>query len=190
VNFLFRSPLWPIRSMDSFPVGETMATGTPLLDINEIVAGKMVALLDRATARDLFDSAQLAEKEGLDTNKLRTAFVVYGAASRRDWRTVGPANLPDDTVDVRNYLIPLLPHDRVDDREMTDVATLRRLALQLLERVFPLTSAEAQFLDGVNDHGIIDPGFLTTDAALADRIRSCPALMWKAQNVREYKGIA
>jgi hypothetical protein len=188
VNFLFRSPLWPVRSMDSFPVGEAMATGTPLLDMNEIVAGKMVALLDRATARDLFDSAQLARKDGLDTNKLRTAFVVYGAASRRDWRTVGPTNLPDDTLDVRKYLTPLLPRDKVDDRETTDVAALRRQALLLLERVLPLTSAEVQFLDGVNDHGIIDPGFLTTDVALADRIRSCPALLWKAQNVREYRG--
>jgi hypothetical protein len=146
-------------------------------------------LLDRATARDLFDAAQLAEKAGLNTAKLRTAFVVYGAASRRDWRTVDLSNLPGDTVDVRNYLLPLLRGSAVDDRTMTDVATLRQRALPLLERVLPLTSVEVQFLDDINDRGVINPALLTADDTLADRIRICPALLWKAQNVRQYKGL-
>jgi predicted nucleotidyltransferase component of viral defense system len=189
MNFLFRSLLWSVRSMNSMPVGETMASSIPVVDVHEVVAGKLVALLDRATARDLFDAAQLAEKAGLDTGKLRTAFVVYGAASRRDWRTVDLSNLPEDTVDVRNYLLPLLRGSAVDDRTMTDVATLRQRALPLLERVLPLTSAEVRFLDDINDRGVIDPALLTADDTLADRIRACPALMWKAQNVREYKGL-
>jgi len=189
VNFLFRSLLWPVCIMNSMSVGETMASSIPVVDVHELVAGKLVALLDRATARDLFDAAQLTQKEGLDTGKLRTAFVVYGAASRRDWRAVDLANLPGDTVDVRNYLLPLLRRSAMDDRTMTDVTTLRQRALPLLERVLPLTSTEVQFLNDINDRGVIDPALLTADDALADRIRICPALLWKAQNVRQYKGL-
>ena len=189
VNFLFRSLLWPVCVMNSMSVGETMASRIPVVDVHEVVAGKLVALLDRAAARDLFDVAQLAEKAGLDTAKLRTAFVVYGAASRRDWRTVNLSNLPGDTVDVRNYLLPLLRGSAVDDTTMTDVTTLRQRALPLLERVLPLTPAEIQFLDDINDRGVIDPDLLTVHDTLADRIRICPALLWKAQNVRQYKGL-
>jgi hypothetical protein len=173
--------------MNSIPLGDAIASNVPVLDVHEVVAGKLVALLDRATARDLFDAAQLAEKEGLDTDKLRTAFVVYGATSRRDWRTVDLANLPGDTLDVRNYLIPLLRRSAVDDSTMTHVATLRQRALPLLEHVLPLTSAEVQFLNDINDRGVVEPALLTADETLADRIRTCPALMWKAQNVRQYK---
>ncbi len=190
VNFLFRSPLWPVCIMDSVFVGETMATGIPVVDIHELVAGKLVALLDRATARDLFDAAQFAKKADLDTGKLRTAFVIYGATSRRDWRTVGLANLPGDTLDVRNYLLPLLRRSAADDTTMTDVTTLRQQSLPLLERVLPRTPTEIQFLEHINDRGVIEPALLTSDDALADRIRICPALMWKAQNVRQYKGLA
>jgi hypothetical protein len=72
---------------------------------------------------------------------------------------------------------------------MTDVMTLKQRALPLLERVLPLTSAEVQFLNGINDRGAIEPALLTADETLADRIRTCPALLWKAQNVRQYKGL-
>lgn len=190
VNFLFRMLLWPVSIMDSVFVGETRATAIPVVDVHELVAGKLVALLDRATARDLFDAAQFAEKAHLDTARLRIAFVVYGAASRRDWRTVGLANLPGDTVDVRNYLLPLLRRSATDDTTMTDVTTLRQRCLPLLERVLPLMPTEIEFLEYINDHGIIEPALLTSDAALADRIRVCPALVWKVQNVRQYKGLA
>jgi hypothetical protein len=88
---------------------------------------------------------------------------------------------------VRNYLLPLLRRSAVDDRTMTDVTTLRQRALPLLERVLPLTLAEVQFLDDINDRGVIDPALLTADKTLADRIKTCSALMWKAQNVRQYK---
>jgi hypothetical protein len=50
MNFLFRSLLWPVRSMNSMSVGETMASSIPVVDVHEAVAGKLVALLDRATA--------------------------------------------------------------------------------------------------------------------------------------------
>ena len=90
---------------------------------------------------------------------------------------------------VINYLLPLLRRSAVDDRTMTDVATLRQRALPLLERVLPLTSVEVQFLDNINNRGVIEPALLTADKTLADRIRICPALMWKVQNVRQYKGL-
>ncbi len=51
------------------------------------------ALLSRRQARDLFDCSNLFRLDGLDRERLRLAFVVYGAMSRKDWRTVTPGDV-------------------------------------------------------------------------------------------------
>ncbi len=55
LNFLFRLPLWPVslRSMSS--IHYTKVTNIPVLDIHELAAGKLTALLSRIAARDLED---------------------------------------------------------------------------------------------------------------------------------------
>jgi predicted nucleotidyltransferase component of viral defense system len=60
----------------------------PILDLHELAAGKLVALLARGQARDLFDSHRILNLTDLDLDRLRIAFVVYGGMNRKDWRTV------------------------------------------------------------------------------------------------------
>jgi len=88
VNFVFRVPLWPPKVMASRPVGVWQATDIQVLDIHELAAGKLAALLSRKQARDLFDCSHLFRTGVLETGRLRLAFVLYGAMNRRDWRTV------------------------------------------------------------------------------------------------------
>jgi predicted nucleotidyltransferase component of viral defense system len=76
LNFMFRIPLWPVTIADSHPVGTWQATQIPIIDIHELAAGKLAALLARRQARDLFDSHGILRMENLDQNRLRTAFVV------------------------------------------------------------------------------------------------------------------
>ena len=82
LNFMFRVPLWPVTITDSYSVGAWWATEIPVLDRHELAAGKLVALLSRRQARDLFDGHRLLRMDGIDSNRLRTAFVVYGAMNR------------------------------------------------------------------------------------------------------------
>ena len=56
INYMYRVPLWPITAMDSHRVGPWRATGVPVVDVHELAAGKLAALLSRHRARDLFDS--------------------------------------------------------------------------------------------------------------------------------------
>ncbi|WP_073476831.1 nucleotidyl transferase AbiEii/AbiGii toxin family protein [Desulfatibacillum alkenivorans] len=88
LNFMFCVPLWPVVSSESKNIGAWAAHDIPLLDIHEILAGKLAALFARRQARDLFDCYNLFEKEGLDRSKIRSAFIAYGAMNRKDWRTV------------------------------------------------------------------------------------------------------
>jgi predicted nucleotidyltransferase component of viral defense system len=188
VNFILRTPLWHVHLMSSVPAGHISVSNFPLLDIHELIAGKLVALLDRATARDLFDAAQLAQMDDLDSAKLRLAFVVYGAASRRDWRTVDLSRL-SQSGRARNHLVPLLREADTRANDAADVEALAQKAHALLSRVLPLTQAEVEFVSDINDKGLIHASLLTSDGALADIIAQHPSLAWKVQNVRRFKGL-
>jgi hypothetical protein len=48
-------------------------------DIHEIAGGKLTALLAPHAARDLFDTHQLVAQGELDRERMRLAFVAYGA---------------------------------------------------------------------------------------------------------------
>lgn len=88
VNFMFRVPLWPPVTRDSRPVGSYTAAGVTVLDLHELAAGKLAALLARHASRDLFDAHLLLTQGKVERERLRLAFVVYGAMNRRDWRGV------------------------------------------------------------------------------------------------------
>lgn len=188
VNFMFRVSLWPVQTMDSRPVGIWQALGIAVVDMHELAAGKLSALLSRRQARDLFDCSNLSHLDGLDQKRLRLAFVVYGAMSRKDWRTVTPGDVDFDIADLDQKLIPTLRASGIERIQKDHfgkglVADCRKFLFGLL----PFTDSEMEFLNQILDKGKISPELLTDDADLQDRIRRHPLLEWKAMNVREFK---
>lgn len=108
LNFMFRVPLWPVTIRDSHSVGARQATEIPVLDHHELAAGKLAALLSRRQARDLFDGHRILRMDEIDSNRLRTGFVVYGAMNRKDWRTVPADDVEFDATELARQLIPTL----------------------------------------------------------------------------------
>jgi predicted nucleotidyltransferase component of viral defense system len=192
LNFLLRTPLWPPERIDSRALGTFRATDIPVLDIHELAAGKLAALLSRTASRDLFDASQLLRGGGLDAAKLRLAFVVYGGTSRKDWRTVSVDNVTVDAAEADTMLIPLLRGS--DTPRRSDMAqwtkTLATDCHELLSMVLPLADHELDFLERLNGKGEVVPDVLTDDQRMRDTIRAHPGLLWKAQNVRQYRGSA
>ncbi len=192
VNFLLRTPLWPAERIDSRAVGTFRATDIPVLDVHELAAGKLAALLSRTASRDLFDASQLLRGGGLDAAKLRLGFVVYGGTSRKDWRTVSVDNVIVDAADADAMLLPLLRGR--DTLQRTDLAqwtkTLATDCHDLLSMVLPLADNELEFLERLNGKGEVAPDLITDDHRIRDIIRVHPGLLWKAQNVRQHRGAA
>ena len=188
VNFMFRIPLWPIQTMDSRPVGIWQAAGIAVVDMHELAAGKLTALLSRRQARDLFDCSNLFNLNGLDRKRLRLAFVVYGAMSRKDWRTVTPSDVNFDIADLDQKLIPTLRSSAIERIQKDHFGkSLVADCRNFLSGLLPFTKNEMEFLDQVLDKGKIAPELLIADADMQDRIRRHPLLEWKAMNVREFK---
>lgn len=189
INFLLRAPLWPTRPSDSRPVGFYRAQEVPMLDLHDLAGGKLAALFSRTASRDLFDTCKLLRRDDLDRIKLRLAFVVYGGANRRDWRTVSPDDVRVDPVELQSQLLPTL---RITMEESpTNVAAwgeqLVSECRDLLGKVLPLTAEEQEFIARLNDRGEIAPELLTSDLTMQATIREHPALCWKTLNVRQYR---
>jgi predicted nucleotidyltransferase component of viral defense system len=189
LNFLQRVPLWPTTLGDSVAVGKHQAKNVRIMDIHELAAGKLTALLSRTAARDLFDAASLADLKTLDIEKLRLAFVVYGSGSRTDWRTVTTKDITVDPKDIENRLVPMLSETAVPTTKDLHpwISNLSEKAHRFLEKVLPLSGPELAFLERLLESGEIEPDLLTKDAALAGKIQTAPGILWKAKNVKSYK---
>ena len=192
LNFMFRQPLWDIQLVDSHPFGDFQATGIPLLDLHELAAGKLAALLARGQARDLFDSQRILNMDDLERDRLRIAFVTYGGMNRKDWRTVAIEDVNFDAAELTRLLIPSL-HVRATQVQGSPAqygVWLVKECREGLAAVLPFSETEREFLDSLLDLGKIDSTILTPDTTLQKRIQSQPLLEWKALNVRRHKGLS
>lgn len=186
-----RTPLWGHAASASRPVGSFTVADVPVLDAHELAAGKFAALFGRTASRDLFDARGLVHRGGLDRDRLRLGFVVYGGINRRDWREVSLDDVQASPADVDRLLVPMLRADVAPARNQIAEWTQRLVAdcKDLLSLVLPLEPRERQFLDALNDRGEIVPEILTPDVRLQELIRAHPGLLWKAHNVRKHRGL-
>lgn len=212
VNYRYRVPLWPVSAMDSQRLGSWKVRSIPVVDIHELVAGKLCALFSRSRARDLYDSrlvlspgvlglpGECSDLTGhasqaratFDPSLLRIAFVVYGAMNRRDWRTVSVDDVGFSGRELSAQLVPALRDGPpVGVRAAEEYGSrLVRDCRKALSAVMPLEDHERVFLDLLLDKGEIEPSLLTPDEDLAERIRAQPLLQWKAAHVRRHKGLS
>ena len=85
VNFVLRGTVHPVRSISFTPKAkETLLADVelPIVALEDLYGGKLVAALDRQHPRDLFDVMQLFLHEGI-TPAIRRSFVVYLASHNR-----------------------------------------------------------------------------------------------------------
>lgn len=189
INFMFRVPLWPVEQRDARPVGSFGASNISVLDLHELAAGKLAALLARHASRDLFDAHQLLTQTALDPVRLRLAFVVYGAMNRMDWRQVTIDSIAYEFGELEDQLIPVVRPEVLRDMKARDwAATMITACKQALSVVLPFTATEREFLDALLHQGEIKPELLTHNPDLQQRIQDQPLLQWKAQHVQQHRG--
>jgi hypothetical protein len=191
VNYMARQPLFGAARMGSRPLGEVQASDVLVLDLNEIVAGKLVALVDRHAARDLFDARRILSIEGLDWGAIKAAVLAIGACGRRDWRTMSVATIKGDPREFRQKLAICLPRDRFAGKGDAHAWIEETVALcrEKFAFLFDLTANEQEFLDGVLDRGEINPDLLDVAPEVRARIGAMPMLAWKSMHVRKHRGL-
>lgn len=104
VNFVMRGTVQPVRRASLTPVARDVLMADldiPVVSLEDVYGGKLVAALDRQHPRDLFDVMQLFEHEGI-TPGIRRAFVVYLVSSSRPIHEVLFPSLRDIQHDYTN----------------------------------------------------------------------------------------
>jgi predicted nucleotidyltransferase component of viral defense system len=190
LNYMSREPLFGVHATASRSLGGIVATDIPVIDVHEVVAGKLVALMDRRAARDLFDARRILAAPGLDWTLIRAGVLAWGAAGRRDWRQASLDDIGGDPRELRQKLAICLPRDHFEAAGGADrwIAESVALCQEGLAPLFARTAGEIVFLDRLLDHGEIDASGLDAPEAVKARIARMPMLAWKAQHVRAHRG--
>ena len=110
VSYAQRPPFFGTQTLSSAPLGDHRATNIPVVDRNEVVGGKLAALVHRKRARDLFDARVISTMPDLDWRRVRLAALVLGAGDRHsDWRELSPSSIEGNITDLQGSLEPCLP---------------------------------------------------------------------------------
>ena len=192
VNYMARQPLFGTSRMESLSLGGAQASNVLVVDLHEVVAGKLVALLDRQAARDLFDARRILSVDNLDWQAIKVAMLAMGVSGRRDWRTTSLESIKGDQLELKQKLAICLPHNH-----FAEAGGIEAWIEETVERcregfafVFDLTANEREFLDGVLDRGEVVAELLDAASELCARIQSMPMLAWKTYHVRKHLGLS
>lgn len=180
-NFLLRVPLLkPLKSRKRKLFGVLPLPGVKILAPDELFATKIIALLARRAARDLYDIDQLyqSKKAEVERSKLRKCTVFYGVINREDFRRMSAAVVPLVTErDIKRTLRPLLRRDADFD--------LRKAKTRVSKFITPLlklSAKESQFV-GSFFKGEYLPEVLFDSKTFTDGLAAHPMVQWKIGHI-------
>lgn len=184
LNFMYRIPLLPINKKTSIQIGDSYVKNISVLDIHELAAGKLAALVSRSLGRDLFDTHCLFSNGCLKLEILRPIFVAYlGISNQKNTRKLIPEQITIDFEELQNRLLPMLSKSRLNHENKSIWPKEMLIGVQKsLQTLLPLRENDIAFLDALLDHGEIKPEIITDDLQLQENIKLHPALHWTIFN--------
>ncbi|MBI3609640.1 MAG: nucleotidyl transferase AbiEii/AbiGii toxin family protein [Nitrospirae bacterium] len=184
INYLSRIPVLGVEKRDLLQpfAGEGFKVST--LKAEELFSGKLVALMDRGAARDLYDIF-IVIRQGLPLNfsLMRKLFIFQGCLVRSDFRKFSPEAIAGITdTEVKRNLLPLLRK-----AERYRAGELVTVVKPYIEKLMQFTKEEQAYITKFFD-GTYDPTLLFGHEVDRERIMRHPMVEWKLQHVRQWKG--
>jgi len=184
INYLLRVPLLkPIVSRKRKIFKNIPLPKVAVLAPEELFASKIIALLARHAARDLYDIYLLSKKQNIRINKslLKKCIIFYGVINREDYRKMSIAIIDKVThTDIKRTLYPLLQRDLQFDLVMS-----RQQVKQFLNPLFRFTNKEKHFIE-LFFHGKYEPKLIFKHKVFSNHISRHPMVDWKLSHIAEY----
>lgn len=173
VNFVMRGTVHPVRLASLCAKAKEVLQANlelPLVSLEDLYGGKLVAAMDRQHPRDLFDVMELFHHEGI-TPPIRRAFVVYLASHNRPIHEVLFPNLRDVSGEYESTF-----------KGMTTEPVELKALLSARERMVAelqagLDAAEREFLLSLARN---EPNWALLDI---EHLEQLPGLRWKLENI-------
>ncbi len=190
INFMYRAPLLPVEQRDSITMAGRQVTNLQILDIHELAAGKLTALLERQTGRDFFDANELFKYTKIDKSKLRIIFILYSAmCSKKDMLSLTSDDITVDHSDLKNKLIPVMKNNFCEGFSSVKEWTTAIInnARKGFENLLPYTPSEADFIRAVVNGIGVKPELFIDNESLVDfnLIKKHPALLWAKKRMKK-----
>jgi hypothetical protein len=177
VNFVMRGTVNPVRVASlTQSARDTLQADLeiPVVSLEDVYGGKLVAAMDRQHPRDLFDVMQLFAHEGI-TAGIRRAFVVYLASHNRPVHEVLFPTLRDIRQEFRNNFAGMT----VEPVELDALLAAReRMAHELQQG---LTADERRFLLSLV---AAEPEW---NLLGVPHLQQLPGVRWKLQNLERLR---
>lgn len=180
INYSLRSHILPLEQraietlgiLDSFKVNSLASI--------EIFSGKIVALLTRAAARDLYDVNNMIYFGLFDETELpllkKCAIFYYVISSKAVSETFNLKKIDELTeYKIRTDLYPV-----IRKKERFDLTAAKKRVINFLTMFSKLSGDEAKFLRAFKN-GVYLPELLFEDPQILKRIRNHPMAKWKTQ---------
>ena len=187
LNFMYRVPLLPTEHKSSIILAGKQVNNLQVLNIHELAAGKLTALLERQTGRDFFDANELFQYGQIQKDMLRLIFVIYAAmCSKKDMLKISLEDIVIDRVDMKNKLIPVMKNDFYEGFSSIEEWTksLIKNIQSNFRALLPFTLPEQQFIHSVVSGEGIKPELLVSDSVFADLVKTHPALLWAGKKIK------
>lgn len=179
VNFVMRGTVNPVRTASlTQKARDTLQADLeiPVVSLEDVYGGKLVAAMDRQHPRDLFDVMQLFAHEGI-TAGIRRAFVVYLASHNRPVHEVLFPTLRDVRQEFESNFVGMT----VEPVELDALLAARERMMHELQQ--GLTKDERRFLLSLVE---AEPEW----AALGlPHLGQLPGLRWKLQNLERLRQV-
>lgn len=190
INFMYRAPLLPIEKRDSITIAGKKITNLQILDIHELAAGKLTALLERQTGRDFFDANELFKYAQIDKNKLRIIFVLYSAmCSKKNMLNLTINDISVDNRNLKNKLIPVMKNNFCDGFSSAEEWTAKLISnvQKGFDALLPYTSSEVDFIRSVTSGVDVNPKLFIDNESLVNfnLIKKHPALLWSKNRMKK-----
>lgn len=184
LNFLFRIPIAGTEMRDLWQPGELDRLHVRVVSLEEILVGKVLALLDRGAIRDAWDVAYLPEPVAgvLRSVPFRRWFIALSSVLEHLLSTYTRERFEALTTerDITERLAPLLAEAAPAKADLIARVWASVGGLLLLE------SHEEDFTAAIQ-RGELRPDLLfPVNPEEAGRIAVHPAILWKIENVRNY----
>lgn len=177
VNYVMRGTVRPVAMTGLTPKAQEVLQAEldiPVVSVDDVYGGKLVAAMDRQHPRDLFDVMHLLANGGI-TSGIRRAFVVYLASHNRPIHEVLFLPLRDVTYEFEANFKGMT----TEPVELSALLAAREQMIATLHR--DLDANERAFLTTLADCA---PAW---DRMALAHLNAMPAIQWKLQNLGKLK---
>ncbi len=180
LNYLFRVPLAAPVWRDGWTPDPDVACRGHMAGADEVMAGKLLALLDRVAARDLYDTAQFVQAPPADPEAFRRLFIALSGVLSRPLTAYDTRHLRAfSQADLDGQLAPFLRRE-----ERVTPEALEAQASRIVAPLLSLSGAEREYVERLQ-WGEFHPELIADEAPeLVERLQMHPALLWKIQNAK------